>query len=467
MIKKIILFKFLIFILIPASVFAQWEQDVRLTYNDSASTTNINNAWSVAANRDTIHITWSDQRDGNSEIYYKRSINGGTDWDPDIRITNNSASSGQSSVGVAGLNVHIIWQDDRDGNGEIYYKRSTSGGSFWGSDIRLTNNSVNSDLPSVAVSGTNVHMVCQERWEGHQIYYKRSTDNGANWGPTTRISYIYSFADGPSIAVTGINVHVAFWDARSGGSGRIFYKRSTNNGTNWSEDTPITADTIGAEIPCVVVSGLNIHLTWNSLYGPTSRRDIYYKQSTDAGINWGQDYCLTNHLAPALGPSIAVSGSNVHIVWYDSRNGDYEIYYKRSIDGGITWEPEIRLTNSLGNSINPSIAVSGPMVHVIWCDNRDGNYEIYYKRNPNGNVGIEEKPSNILQKPRFCFIPNPFVSHAQVPMHEDENFVLYDRSGKRVGIYKGRSIGENLPPGVYFIKCLNYNSPFFKIVKIK
>ncbi|HIJ64559.1 MAG TPA: hypothetical protein HPP77_01305 [Candidatus Hydrogenedentes bacterium] len=32
-----------------------------------------------------------------------------------------------------------------------------------------------------------------------------------------------------------------------------------------------------------------------------------------------------------------------------------------------------------GNSIHPMVAVSEEAVHVIWCDDRDGNNEIYYK----------------------------------------------------------------------------------------
>jgi hypothetical protein len=40
----------------------------------------------------------------------------------------------------------------------------------------------------------------------------------------------------------------------------------------------------------------------------------------------------------------------------------------------------LRLTSGGGDSAGPSIAVSGRAVHVVWIDRRDGNSEVYYKR---------------------------------------------------------------------------------------
>ena len=76
----------------------------------------------------------------------------------------------------------------------------------------------------------------------------------------------------------------------------------------------------------------------------------------------------------------------MHVVWYDNRDGNNEIYYKRSTDAGINWGADTRLTNNTAYSEYPSVAVSGSVVHVVWNDYRDGNSEIYYKRNPTGNL---------------------------------------------------------------------------------
>jgi len=157
--------------------FSQWQNDVRLTNDPGWSTTSFNNAWCIASNGDTIHVVWYDNRDGNYEIYYKRSVDGGSNWESDLRLTNNSASSEMPSISVSGSFVHIVWYDFRDGNNEIYYNRSTDSGTSWGLDTRLTDQSSNSDYPCISASGNNVNIVWRDGRDGNwEIYYKNSTD---------------------------------------------------------------------------------------------------------------------------------------------------------------------------------------------------------------------------------------------------------------------------------------------------
>ena len=74
-----ILFLFLIVhcTLIIDNCFCQWEPDTRLTNDPAVSYTSYNNAWSIAASGDVVHALWRDERNGNAEIYYKRSIDAG------------------------------------------------------------------------------------------------------------------------------------------------------------------------------------------------------------------------------------------------------------------------------------------------------------------------------------------------------------------------------------------------------
>jgi|GEM_PF-3772534 len=75
------------------------------------------------------------------------------------------------------------------------------------------------------------------------------------------------------------------------------------------------------------------------------------------------------------------SQSRVQVVWCDYRDQNWEVYYKRSLDGGASWESDARLTFDSYDSTNPSIATDDQnRVHVAWEDTRDGNREIYYKR---------------------------------------------------------------------------------------
>ena len=85
-----------------------------------------------------MHRVWNDNRDdetpGQSEIYHKRSTDGGATWGSDTRLTFHEAvtlSYGiHPSVFVSGARAHLFWNDSRDrspdGNGpnyEVYYRR--------------------------------------------------------------------------------------------------------------------------------------------------------------------------------------------------------------------------------------------------------------------------------------------------------------------------------------------------------
>ncbi|MFZ1459168.1 MAG: hypothetical protein WAU38_00090 [Ignavibacteria bacterium] len=58
-----------------------------MTNNNSESLISSNNAWCVASSGPVVHVVWYDYRDGNSEIYYKRLIDGGVSWSADMQLT--------------------------------------------------------------------------------------------------------------------------------------------------------------------------------------------------------------------------------------------------------------------------------------------------------------------------------------------------------------------------------------------
>jgi hypothetical protein len=105
---------------------------------------------------------------------------------------------------------------------------------------------------------------------------------------------------------------------------------------------------------------------------------------------------------------MTITGQGVHVVWTDYRNGDEDIYYKRSTDGGTSWGADTPLASGVSASEYASLAVSVQVVHVVWRDDRDGNYEIYYKRDPTGNPTDVRRIDDISEYKLFQNYPNPF-----------------------------------------------------------
>lgn len=77
---------------------------------------------SVAFDGTTSFVTWQDTRDGNSEIYYAEAA-GCTNVSGDRRLTTQAASSVAPDIAVEKSGNHhwvVAWSDNRDGNSEIY-----------------------------------------------------------------------------------------------------------------------------------------------------------------------------------------------------------------------------------------------------------------------------------------------------------------------------------------------------------
>jgi len=457
-IVRLTTFALLLILLFVPPLYAQWEPDRRLTWNDSISYTCGIRPCLAAGSNGVMHLVWFDNRNGppgNYEIYYKRSTDEGQSWDTaDTRLTFDPGESYTSTISTSGLFVHVVWWDGRDGDFEIYYKRSTDGGLSWSSDVRLTYAPGVSRFPSPGVSGSVVHVVWEDARNGNsQIYYKRSTDDGATWDPDTCLARSTWGSYSPAIASQGDTVHVVWYDNRDKPYyPEIYYKRSTDSGRSWSPDTRLTLDSSNSLVPTISASGSMVHVAWSDERDGNGYPEVYYKRSSDGGQTWFPDVRLSALPCASSSSPIFASGNLVHVAWEDERDGNQEIYYKRSTDSGSNWSPDTRLTAALGNSHHPFLTVSNLVVHVVWNEERDGNPEVYYKRNPTGN-GTEASQEQIkVQTLRFSPLPNPFTSFTRVPGHVGKAFSLFDISGRKVGVYPGDRIGWDVSPGIYFLR---------------
>jgi hypothetical protein len=445
---KLLLVLFVTFSMVTG-ITAQWQPNLRLTFDGAVSNTSSGNAWSTAVNGTTVHAVWYDSRDGYTEIYYKRSTNGGTNWGVDTRLTNAAQLSESPSISVSGQVVIVAWWDSRSGDDEIYCKRSTDEGISWSTDSRLTNTAGFSWYPSVSLSGMDARLVWQDDRNGnYEIYYKRSTDGGISWGADTRLTNNSFVSAYPSIAVNGNILHAVWYDNRDGNF-EIYCKRSTDGGLNWGADTRLTNNSSASVFPSVSASGTLVNIVWSD--NRDGNYEIYCKRSTDDGLNWGTDTRITGNSAFSENPSVSVSGQTVHIVWDDNRDGNYEIYFNRSTDGGVNWSADTRLTNNAGDSKYPSVSVSGSLVNVVWCDNTENNWEIYCKRDPAGNpVGITNTNSDI---PKVFSLsqnyPNPFNPTTKISFSIADfgsvSVKVFDITGKEVAVL----VNEELNPGRY------------------
>jgi hypothetical protein len=430
---------------------------VRLSLGSDNAYTSFNHQHGIAATSDTVHAVWFDARHGwpNAEIYYRRSLDGGATWEAESKLTDDAIYSGYPSIAADGATLHVVYFSSENEDDNIHYLRSTDAGATWAPDAELTSSALMQDFPSVAAAGSNVHVIYHDEQNGNwEVYYRRSTDAGTTWDPEVRLTNDPGWSNNSGILVSGQDVHVIWSDDRASTAHfDIYYKRSTDNGTTWSADARLT-NTFDSGAPSPAMSGQNIYVGFQS--ERDGNTEMFFKRSTNSGADWLADVQLTDDPAMRQLPAIAASGFNVHMVWQDHRASTLpEIYYKRSTDLGATWEPDMRLTNDPLRSIWTGVTTGDSIVHVLWCDDRPGLYNVYYKRNTNGNpTGTMDRPrvADCMVR-RFAVLPNPFRHYGQVVGCDSDSafFAIHDIAGRRISQCRGGRIGQDLTPGVYFL----------------
>ena len=280
-----------------------------------------------------------------------------------------------------------------------YRTRSAEG---WSEDVRISYNSTADQEPAIAVEGEVVHIVWRSTWFGGQIFYTRSNDAGETWDEPVMIGPLDYGCLRPDIAVNGDDVHVV-WDNNNASAREIRYLRSVDGGDTWFTERMISSDdgnnSLGPKI-AVSEDGMDVHVVWvDERHADDSsppNTEIYYNRSHDGGLTWEGEVRLTeaDYASPVGG--ITVEGHTVHLVWYDERSGIFDVYYRRSIDNGATWEDESVLADSSNWDVGPDVAVWDGHVHAIWSERLSGlEYTIYHRRSIDGGI-TWESPQKIV-----------------------------------------------------------------------
>src|SRR5438309_1753924 len=90
--------------------------------------------------------------------------------------------------------------------------------------------------------------------------------------------------------------------------------------------------------------------------GTVSQTDIYYANSTDAGVSFNPSIRVNNDASTAEQgqPAIAIGPDrSVNVVWSDPRTGarGRDIMFAKSSNRGLSWGPNVVVNDDTGNAI--------------------------------------------------------------------------------------------------------------------
>src|SRR5438093_730541 len=121
-------------------------------------------------------------------------------------------------------------------------------------------------------------------------------------------------------------------------------------------------------------------------------QDIFFAYSTDGGATWGTNHKINDDAGSTSQwmVDLAIDGTGKgHAAWEDGRTGGWNIFYANSTDRGATWTTNLRVSSedTSGTYNRPGDYFSieaGPndYIYVIWTDGRGQDFDIYYARSP-------------------------------------------------------------------------------------
>jgi hypothetical protein len=275
------------------------------------------------------------------------------------------------------------------------------------------------------------------------IAYSYSDDGGRTWSPYAYATpSTYSCQGSQPLFLANGTVALVYWNFGStftAGSA-IELVSSTNSGTTFTAPRLITPATEydvpgirqGSFLPSAATDRTNgvLCVAYQTRYQNAPR--IMFTRSSDKGATWTTPKPISDNPinTPVFNPAVSLSpdGQTVTVIFYDQRvhptqTNLVDIFLAQSLDGGNTWQPNLRLTTVSSDVTLAPLTSSGYMLGdyqavapaqppdlpavPVWIDTRSGNPDPFITR-----VGIASQvtfPSWRAARFNLSQIANPAI----------------------------------------------------------
>ena len=366
-------------------------------------------------------------------ILTRSSSDGGTTWsDPvqlphqDTRYTSADVSMAWRNDGVLFLS-YIDYLDNHDSSsGAVYVVSSTNGGLTWSNPIKAIDANENTDLPidrpwiivdnSNKASAGNLYITTKPApWNPlpNHTYFTRSIDSGKTWSTaaildTTGFSALALKAPMSTPAVTTDGTLDIVFPYIGNVNGGFALAKSTNGGGSFARSAVLL---------------------------PKFAGDTLYKN----GYRLIADPSDAQHLV---------------LMWPDVRDGDNDIYYAVSFEGGTSWSVPVRVnddapgTGVVQDMLWPTFGKEGTLA-VVWRDRRDGtgtgytaSTNTYYAYSTNGGQSFSKNfRMSDSTAPHEAALDQPGNDFMSAVLDKDTLYAVWaDTRTTRVQVYFGKVV---------------------------
>jgi hypothetical protein len=327
---------------------------------------------------DGYGVAWQDDRDGNTEIYFARLDAEGNKIGDDVRVTNDPGESVTPVLAWASSEFNLVWSDDRDGNTEIYFVRLGPAGSELADEVRVTDDVARSEFPAMVRSGGGIGLVWNDTRDDDifQVYAAFLGGQGQKLTTDHRVSTGDVLSASPVVAMGESGAGVAWHDLRDGEGLQIYFARTDTTGVLVGEELRLSDEPGGT--PSIAVNGSTFAIAWAS--SPGSGGEVYSVLVDESGAVNGQPVPLSSSDSTAGFPAIIARDDGYAVVWPDGRDGDREVYLAELDADGIKLDDEIQISDDATSSTDAVVAESPLGYGVAWVDDAtDTTGEIMFR----------------------------------------------------------------------------------------
>ena len=321
-------------------------------------------------------------------------------------------------VVAVGRTLHSVWADaglfGAPGRG-VGYRRSLDGGTTWEPlrQVDLHSPKGHAEWPRVAADGDVVAITWSETTSksvpdagNRQIWATVSTDAGRSFGTPFRVDTDRADSETPTIEVKGDDIWIAWGDLDRD----VYIATSHDRGASFELDQ--LEDGWGGPIEHdgLAVDGDTVAVTWMRDEGERNK-DIDVRVSRDGGDTWGPTVAVadTANYVWDWYPVAAVTGDSVHVSW----SQDERRMVRTSLDGGANFLSPVDLGRGAGLA---SVTARRDLVALAWADATGGGgvqvatstgagtwSQTLVAGPQNSPVDIEVVPDRVDERPEASF----------------------------------------------------------------
>jgi len=298
----------------------------------------------------------------------------------------NRAAFGTSAAIDPAGHLWVAYAQPAGSAGQVVLQRSDDGGATWQSPVR-----VNASVEPVAADGENRPKLAfgtagelyvtwtsptSDKFTG-DIRFSRSLDGGKTWSTpvnvhhdrqliTHRFESLLVDSKG-SLWVAWVDkrdLKVAEQAGRAYRGAAIYYSRSDDRGTTWSDDTKLADSSCECcRIALASDSQGRVAALWRHVFEPNERDHAFaFLGAAQPTIEratvdrWRVDAC------PHHGPSLAFGADGTrHAVWFNQVDGQGRAFY-----GQLTKNGPTNVRTLPAGATHADVAVAGTTLAVVW-----------------------------------------------------------------------------------------------------